>query len=341
MRPGQDDPLRWREASMDPRALPTRAADLVEAVRAEAPLSADALARIKANVLAQRPLRRRALPLGLRLALLGGLVLASVATAKGTIVLWRAVVAPTAPRAPREPARSGGGHVKATGRAPSVAPTSSGASLAPPSASLPAPLAEGSASAGTTEPMGTPAPHRPRRVAPPPRRVADEATTEAQILARSLFLLRQQHDARGALAVLDEYAAAYPRGVLASEALSARLEAVVQLGDRPAALRLLDDRKSFTGRLGAEHLLTRAELRASAGRYSDALADFDRLLGPLAAAATPGNLERALYGRAVCFGRLGRDDRARVDLEAYRERYPTGAHAAEVARLLPGASGRP
>jgi hypothetical protein len=329
---------------MDPSALPTRAADLVDAVREEAPLSPEALARIKANVLAQRPLRRRALPLGLRLALLGGLVLASVATAKGTIVLWRAVVAPAAPRARVTPASSGG-HVRSAARAASATPAWSGPSpapaVAPTAAVLPEPLVERAASPATPASVGTPAQPRPRRVASSPRRGGDEATTEAQILARSLFLLRQQHDARGALAVLDAYASAYPRGVLASEALSARLEAVVQLGDRPAALRLLDDRKSFTGRLGAEQLLTRAELRASAGRYSDALADFDRLLGPLAPSATPGNLERALYGRAVCFGRLGRDDRARVDLEAYRTRYPTGTYAAEVARLLPGASGRP
>jgi tetratricopeptide (TPR) repeat protein len=131
--------------------------------------------------------------------------------------------------------------------------------------------------------------------------------------------------------------------VLASEARSARLEALLRLDDRQGALALLDERAPFVvpfvGRLGAEQLLTRAELRASVGRYADALGDFDRVLAPSAtlAAPPPANLERALYGRAVTLGHLGRDDRARGDLEAYRRRFPDGAHAAEVARLLKGA----
>ncbi|HSS39512.1 MAG TPA: tetratricopeptide repeat protein, partial [Polyangia bacterium] len=185
-----------------------------------------------------------------------------------------------------------------------------------------------------------PAPPRPRHAPPAERRVAEAPTTEAQLLGRALSLLRQDHDARGALKLLDQYASAYPRGVLASEALTARLEAVIQLDDRAAALRLLDDRSAFAGRLGAEQLLTRAELRASAGRYADALVDFDRLLGPAAGAATPATADRALYGRAVCLGHLGRDDRARADLEAYRKRYPAGRYAAEVSRLLGGAARR-
>ncbi len=39
-------------------------------------------------------------------------------------------------------------------------------------------------------------------------------------------------------------------------------------------------RPPFAGRLGTEQLFTRAELRASAGRYADALVDFDQLLVP-------------------------------------------------------------
>jgi tetratricopeptide (TPR) repeat protein len=325
MRSGEDHPLRWRESTMDPRALAARAADLVDAVREEPPLAPEALARIEAEVLAQRSARRRGLPLGLRFALLTGAVLASVATAKGTVLLWRHyvlapvgpapaaqhLIAPAAPAGPARPVMS----------APAVIPLE-----APPS-----PTAEETI---VTSP-------RPRHAAPAERRVGDDPTTEAQLLARALSRLRQGHDARGALKLLDQYASAHPRGVLASEALSARLEAVIQLNDRQAALRLLDGRSAFAGRLGAQQLLTRAELRASVGRYADALVDFDRVLAPAAGTATtPGNLERALYGRAVCLGHLGRDDRARADLETYRRRYPAGRYAAEVARLLGGA-GRP
>ncbi len=328
MRPGEEHPLRWRESTMDPSALPGRAADLVDAVREEPPVAPETLARIKANVLAQRPLRRRALPLGLRFALLAGVVLASVATAKGTMLLWRYVVASPEPAAP---ARHRGAHAR-----PAAVDTP-----APPVAAAPVVVPLERPAPPMPEIVEAPAPPRARRAASVERHAADDTTTEAQLLARALSRLRQGHDPRGALALLDQHARAYPRGVLASEALSARLEAVIQLDDRDAALRLLDDRSVFAGRLGAEQLLTRAELRASAGRYADALGDFDRLLGPAATAATPGNLDRALYGRAVCLGHLGRNGRARADLEAYQKRYPHGKHAAEVARLLGGTADRP
>ena len=134
--------------------------------------------------------------------------------------------------------------------------------------------------------------------------------------------------------------------MLALEARSARLEAMLKLDDHPGALALLDERAAnFTGRLGAEQLLTRAELRASVGRYAEALGDFNRLLGPSGtpvqqswASGDANNLERALYGRAVTLGHLGRDDGARADLQAYQRRFPAGKHAAEVARLLTGAA---
>lgn len=322
MRAGEQDPLRWRQSTRDPSALPARAADLVDAVRAEPPLPAEALARIKLAVVTRRPVQRRALPFGLRFALLAGVFLASVATAKGTMLLWRYVVAPAAPAQHR------------IGRAQSPAPVAATVTPAPVVIPLDQPAA-------VTAEVAAPPVAAPARMRHAERRVAYDTTTEAQLLGRALSRLRQDHDARGALKLLDQYASTFPRGVLASEALSARLEAVIQLDDRAAALRLLDDRSAFAGRLGAEQLLTRAELRASAGRYADALVDFDRLLGPLATAVAPGTLDRALYGRAVCLGHLGRDDRARDDLEAYRKRYPNGRYAAEVSRLLAGAARRP
>jgi hypothetical protein len=174
---------------------------------------------------------------------------------------------------------------------------------------------------------------------PAEARVAREATpaaTEARLLAGALSRLRQAHDPAGALALLDEYARAFPHGILETEASNARLEAVIELDDRDTALHLLDGRSAFPGRLGAQQLLTRAELRASARRYADALGDFDRLLAR-PGASEPADLERALYGRAVCLGHLGRDERARADLVTYQRRFPGGKYAAEVARLLAGA----
>ena len=184
------------------------------------------------------------------------------------------------------------------------------------------------------------APHHRRTalLAPRPHPPSEDAApaTEAQLVARALSRLRQANDPAGALVLLDQYARAFPRGILESEALSARLEAVIQMNDRKTALRLLDGRSTFAGRLGWQQLLTRAELRTSAGRHADGLTDFNRLLAPSGLTA-PDDLERALYGRAVCLGKLRQDDRARADLISYQRRFPDGKHAAEVARLLKGA----
>jgi hypothetical protein len=320
MTAAKDDPQRWREMPGDPGALGGRAADLVDAVRAAPPLSSEALARIKGEVLARRSSRtRRGLPVSLRFALLTMVVLASVATAKGTMILWRRHVASfPAPQAPLH-------HSVSSARRPRPA--------------APQPLPPLAAPTPVPAPQATV--WRPRRAALAPARpraaekAATPTATEAQLLARALSRLRQAHDPAGAVSLLDEYARAFPHGILETEALSARLEAVIQLDDRGTALRLLDGRSAFAGRLGAQQLLTRAELRASAGRYGDALGDFDRLLAPQGPAA-PADLERALYGRAVCLGHLGRDDRARADLVTYQRRFPGGKYAAEVSRLLQG-----
>jgi hypothetical protein len=325
-----DELVRFRATSMDPSALPARAADLVEAAQAAPALSPEALARVRANVAggARRPSRLGGLPVGLRLATLAALLLASAATASGAVTLWRRYVA-----GPAEDGAPAARHRARKERAVSTA-VASAADVAPIVEPLPA-----------LEPALPPPASPVRRGAVAPARrapaLAPDPATEAKVLSDALAELRQAHDPRRALATLDAYARTYPRGVLASEARSARLEALLALDERRGALALLDERTSFAGRLGAEQLLTRAELRASVGRYADALGDFDRVLGP-GAPTSPGTVtdaERALYGRAVTLGHLGRDESARADLEAYRGRFPAGKHAAEVARLLAGSVG--
>jgi hypothetical protein len=159
--------------------------------------------------------------------------------------------------------------------------------------------------------------------------------TESGLVAQALNQLRQKHDPRGALSTLGQYASVFPHGLLASEALSTRLEAVLALGDLKTALDLLDDMQTLSEPLEADKLLTRAELRASFGRYHDALVDFTQLVergeGALPSVRVD---ERALYGRAICFGRLGEGIRARADLIDYRLRFPSGGFASEVERLL-------
>jgi hypothetical protein len=323
LRTGSEDPTRWRESGGDPSALGARAAELVDAMHEAPPLAPEALLRIRAGVLARRPSRVGApLPLGLRFALLTTVVLASVATAKGTMILWRRHVeaAAAGPATPRHR----GAHER-----PRAVATEEVVST-PVIVELPAPPV------AQPDPAATPRAPAHRRVAMAEPRVAQDPSTEAQLLARALGRLRQAHDPAGAMELLDQYARAFPHGVLESEALSARLEAVIQLDDRKTALALLDHRDAFAGRLGAQLLLTRAELRAFAGRYADAVRDFDRLLASQEAMGA-ADLERALYGRGVCLGHLGRGDLARADLADYQRRFPSGKHAAEVARLLKGA----
>ena len=124
------------------------------------------------------------------------------------------------------------------------------------------------------------------------------------MVAEALSQLRQQGDPRAALVTLDAYARAFPHGVLEAEALRTRLEAVIRLDDRKAALALLDAMPGVSDEPRTDLLLTRAELRAAAGRFREALADFTHVVEGEGGA--PAASERALYGRAVCLGRLGR-----------------------------------
>ena len=152
------------------------------------------------------------------------------------------------------------------------------------------------------------------------------------MVAEALSQLRQQGDPRAALVTLEAYARAFPHGVLETEASRTRLEAVIRLDDRKAALALLDAMPGLSDEPGTDLLLTRAELRAAAGRFREALADFTQVVEGEGGA--PAASERALYGRAVCLGRLAEDDRARADLLAYERRFPDGRFATEVRRLL-------
>ncbi len=163
------------------------------------------------------------------------------------------------------------------------------------------------------------------------------------MVAEALSQLRQQGDPRAALLTLDAHDRAFPHGVLETEALRTRLEAVIRLDDRKTALALLDAIPGLSDAPGSDLLLTRAELRAAAGRFREALADFTLILDGEKGSRTSAASERALYGRAVCLGRLAEDDRARADLLAYERQFPNGRFAAEVRRLLsePAPAARP
>jgi hypothetical protein len=361
MSASHDELARWREDADDAHALRARAAALAEAARDVPPLGVDAVARVRTEARATARGRGgvarafQALPMSLRLVAVACIVLLSAATAKGTAVVWRRYVAPALRRtgdkaagtsAEKTTSKAHAAHLRAVA-APAAPPP-----VEPPQAEPPAVAASPSVEApARVVALAAPVHDRSRKAAPPsseppevappvgPPPVPEAAAapeSEAGLLARALSRLRQAGDPPGALALLDHYAETFPRGVLEPEAMRARLEALLELDDRAGALALLDGRRAFSGRLGAEAQLIRAELRASVGRHADARADFDALLGPaFASAHLPADmLERSLYGRAVCLGHLNQDERARADLRLYLERFPSGKHAAEAARLL-------
>ena len=186
---------------------------------------------------------------------------------------------------------------------------------------------------------GTPSPEpafvmparEPAFVVPPPP-APSELARESRLLASAIAKLRQDGDAEAALRLLDEHRTAFAMGVLRAEATATRIEALLRLGRNPQALVLLEAQPLSATGVGREMLVARAELRADRGRYSVALADFDRLLS--AEAKTDTVAERALYGRAVCRTKGGDWEGARRDFENYLADFPRGRFIDRVRAAL-------
>lgn len=174
-------------------------------------------------------------------------------------------------------------------------------------------------------------------VSPPPfpsqsTSARDDGPSESQVIVIALKKLRQNHDARGALEALDRHRAAFPNGHLGTEAELIRVEALLALGERAAALRWLDENAAIgQSPRSRELLVLRGELRASANRCSEAVGDLGRTIS-----VTPVDSldERALFARASCLSRLHQFAAARRDLEQYLARFPRGAHAGSAAAIL-------
>ena len=161
---------------------------------------------------------------------------------------------------------------------------------------------------------------------------AGDSLSEERLLAAAIRALRAKTDPRSALAALDEYRTHYPHGRLFVEAAVLRVDALAALENTPEALRVLDglDVAAMPGGLARQ--LQRGELRAAAGRYREAEADFANVL-IRARSQDLDVLERALWGRAQ--SRAGRGDAkgARTDAQEYVRRFPTGRFAAAAVRI--------
>ena len=148
-------------------------------------------------------------------------------------------------------------------------------------------------------------------------------------LAEAIQTLRQNRGPASALDILDKHAQELSRAGLTHESILVRTEALLALKRSSEALRLLDATSLADGTGARGLLLTRAELRAAAGRCADGLGDFDWLI---LRARKPD--ERALYGRAVCRQRTGDAVGARKDFELYLQLFPQGAHFREVEKQI-------
>jgi soluble lytic murein transglycosylase len=153
--------------------------------------------------------------------------------------------------------------------------------------------------------------------------------SDARLLGQALRKLRQEHDARGALELLDRYSPRFLAGPLAPEAALGRIEALMTLRRRQEALRLIESTPALP--LGRETTLLRGELRASAGRCREAIGDFGAALS-----VTPRDAldDRALFGRAFCRARNGDRAGARAEMQQYLSQFPRGRFAVEARRAL-------
>jgi len=206
---------------------------------------------------------------------------------------------------------------------------------AAPAAEEPAPAtsSSGSGSDAPLEPTASKATATasvaPRNISPSPAEPSALAA-EALVLERALVKLRREHDAQGALAVLDESRALFAQGTLALEAQMARVDALLALGRRSEALSILEQLPLARIGRGGELRLIRAELRANAD-CARALTDFDALVTQALAAPL---MERVLYGRAACELQVGDRAHAEQDLNQYLTRFPQGRFAARVQAQL-------
>jgi len=294
------------------------------------PLTASALAEIRSRLPdgERGPMRRRVFSVGIAIALFlsGGAVVMS-ATLLTRWSPFRRVPAPITAPPPDVPRVH---HALAAARVEAV---TAPAPLAP-SPVLERPKhvrAPQAIEAQPIEPLAPPIPDAPPPVVAPVRPSA--IAEEAALLGAALRELREQDDAAGALALLDEHDGRFSaRGALADEASTTRVEALLRLGRHARALALLDAQAPRPEGRGRELLASRGELRADAGRCREAIADFDALLADDGAA--DGAAERALYGRASCRARMDDAGDARADLQTYLTRYPEGRFAARARVAL-------
>jgi tetratricopeptide (TPR) repeat protein len=158
------------------------------------------------------------------------------------------------------------------------------------------------------------------------------------LLGDALRSLRKQRDPQAALALLDEHARRFPDTVLTPEVAMLRAEALLGLGRNVEALSQLDRLTLASMPNQGERFVLRGELRAAAGRWSEALDDFDKALASALALGLDSRArevkERALWGRGSARSHVGDVAGSRADLAEYLRTFPEGRFARRAAQWM-------
>lgn len=157
------------------------------------------------------------------------------------------------------------------------------------------------------------------------------AATETAALEAAVTVLRRRADPRGALRLLDQAEARFPRADLQTEWATLRAEALLELGDTKRALRALDALPPGAPAFNRRLHVARGELRAGQNRCAEAITDFQSVLS---AVPHDDEDERALRGRAVCLFAAGGLNAARSDLDVYVRVFPQQPFALQARALL-------